>query len=239
MATVTPMTVVDDPGGGGQPLAEAWSHIRATMLLHQALEDFFQNRPDVLVASDLTWYWEEGNPRSAMTPDLMVVPISRPRDERERRSFMSWEEGGAIPAVVFEIVSGNSWQEDWDEKYHRYQEQGVREYFLFDPEGEALRPRLQGYRLSNSAYRRLKQSEMESELGFGLQVEEAMLRLIDSRTGRPIYTRAEAVAVERDRADSALLQAAAEQQRADSLQKEVDRLKALLQKHGHGNGGTL
>jgi Uma2 family endonuclease len=236
MATVTPMSVDDAPARDGRPDAGAWLHVRAVMLLHQALEDFFEDRPDVFVASDLTWYLDDADPPAAVTPDVMVIPTLGPRDPRQRRSFRSREEGGAVPAAVFEVVSQDSWREDLEEKFERYERLGVREYFLYDPEGASLVPRLQGHRLAAGAYRRLKQSELESELGFGLRVEDTMLRLVNTRTGRPVYTRAEAVAVERDRADNALLRAAAEQQRADALQAEVDRLRALLDRYGHREG---
>jgi Uma2 family endonuclease len=229
MATATP-TVVHYPSGDARPIAETWLHVRAIMWLHQALEDFFQNRPDVFIASDISWYWQEGNPSACVSPDVMVVPGVCPRDPRERRNFFSWAEGGAVPAVVFEVASQNTWREDLDEKFDRYEQLGVREYFLFDPEGLYLLPPLQGHRLSGAAYRRLRTNEMQSELGFGLRAEGSTLRLFDGRTGRPIPTRAEAVEAERDRADT-------EKLRADALESEVDRLKALLEKYTRANGG--
>jgi Uma2 family endonuclease len=236
MATATP-TVVHYPGEDGKPRAETWLHVRAIMLLHQALEDFFHGRPDVFVASDIFWYWEEGNPAACVSPDVMVVPGVGPRDPRDRRGFFAWDEGGATPAAVFEMVSRSTWREDLDEKYDRYEQLGVKEYFLFDPEGLQLVPPLQGYRLSGKAYRRLRTNELQSELGFGLRAEDSMLRLFDARTGRLIPTRAEAVEVERDRADTAQLRAAAEQQRADAMEVEVERLKALVRKSGGETGG--
>ncbi len=245
MATATP-AVIHYPSGDDKPMAETWLHVRAIMLLHQALEDFFQNRPDVFVASDISWYWQEGNPAACISPDVMVVPGVRERDPRDRRSFFSWEEGGAVPAVVFEMASRSTVNEDLGEKFWRYEELGVREYFLFDPEATHLVPVLQGFRLSGTAYRRLLAADgaLESELGFGIRVEGTMLRLVDGRTGRPIPTRAEAVEVERDRADNELLRAnaereraEAERQRADSLQAEVERLRAQLRRHGDASGG--
>ncbi len=241
MATATP-TVIHYPSGDGKPMAETWLHVRTIMLLHQSLEDFFQNRPDVFIASDIFWYWEEGNPAACTSPDVMVVPgVS----SRERRSFFSWEDGETVPAVVFEMASRSTVNEDLGEKFWRYEELGVREYFLYDPEATHLVPVLQGFRLNGTAYRRLLATEgvLESELGFRIRAEGTMLRLIDGRTGRPIPTRAEAIAVERDRADNELLRANAERERAeaerhraDSLQSEVERLKALLRKHGDTNG---
>jgi Uma2 family endonuclease len=200
-------------------MAETWLHVRAIMWLHQALEDFFRPRTDVFIASDLFWYWREGNAALKIAPDVMAIPGV---GARARRSFFSWEENGAIPAIVFEMASEGTWQDDLDDKYDRYEELGVKEYFLFDPEGLYLVPRLRGYRLNGTAYRRLRQTELTSELGFGLRAEDTMLRLIDLKTGQPIPTRAEAVEVER--------------QRADTLQVEVERLRALLQQFGHTNG---
>jgi len=232
MAIATPTTAIQYPSGDGKPTAETWLHVRAIMLLHQALEDFFHGRQDTFIASDIFWYWEEGNPKACIAPDVMVVPGVRERDPRERRSFFSWEEGGAVPAIVFEMASQNTWREDFDDKYDRYEELGVREYFLFDPEGQYLVPQLQGYRLSGKAYRRLRQTELVSELGFGLRVEDTVLRLFDGRTGQPIPTRLERA----ERADIELLRANAERERADALAAEVERLKALLRKHGEPNG---
>jgi len=53
MATGTPTVGIEYPSGDGKPMAETWLHIRAIMWLHQALEDFFRDRPDAFIASDL------------------------------------------------------------------------------------------------------------------------------------------------------------------------------------------
>lgn len=217
---------IEYPSGDGKPMAETGLHIQAIMLLHQALEDFFGAESDAFVASDLLWYWQEGSPDLKVAPDVMVVPgVGR----HPRRSFLSWEENGAIPAVVFEMASESTWRDGVDDKYDRYEQLGVREYFLFDPEGLYLVPRLQGYRLKGTAYRRLRQTELTSELGFGLRAEDSIIRLVDLKTGSPIPTRAEA-------AEAARREAAVERSRADALQAEVDRLRAMLQKPGETSG---
>lgn len=236
MSSVAPNSTIFYPSGDGEPMAETGIHVRAIELLHQALEDFFRDRPDVFTAADMFWYWKEGDAESKVAPDVMVVPGVGCHD---RRSFFSWEENGAVPAVVFEMASENTWREDLGTKFWRYEELGVREYFLFDPEGLYLVPVLQGFRLNRSAYRRLLSSDdvLESELGFKLRAEGQMLRLIDSRTGQPILTRAEAVERATQLADAEQRRADAEQQRANALQAEVDRLRAMLGQQGHTNGG--
>lgn len=226
MSIVEPSTPpIEYPSGDGKPMAETWLHVQAIMLLHQALEDFFGDKSDAFVASDLLWYWQEGSPERRVAPDVMVIPgVGR----HPRRSFFSWEEGGAVPAVVFEMASRGTVDEDLTAKFFQYEELGVREYFLFDPEGTNMVPRFQGYRLNGTAYRRLRDTELASELGFGLRAEETMLRLIDLKTGQPIPTRAEAVEAERQRADAEKQRADTEKQRADALQAEIEHLRAQL-----------
>ena len=72
----------------------------------------------------------------------------------ERRTYRLWEEGQS-PEVVFDISSRGSRLEDLGTKRAVYAMLGVREYFLYDPLGEYLRPPLQGYRLQDGKYQRL------------------------------------------------------------------------------------
>jgi hypothetical protein len=67
-------------------MGETMSHVQAIFLLHLALQDFFHCRTDVLIASDLFWYWEKGVPASCCAPYTMVV-LGVPAGHR--RSFFS------------------------------------------------------------------------------------------------------------------------------------------------------
>jgi Uma2 family endonuclease len=211
-------------------MAETGIHVQAIFWLHQALLSFFKNRPDVLVASDQFWYWIEGDPKTKLAPDVMIVPGV---GNHYRRTFNSWEEG-AIPFAVFEMASESTWRNDENEKYALLESLGVKEYFLFDPEGLYLSSPLKGYRLNNSAYRRIfpKQGEVESELGFNLRPEGMMLRVIDRQTGQPIPTYEEQAARFEEQAARLL----DEQRRAEALATEVERLKALLAQQAPASG---
>jgi Uma2 family endonuclease len=233
MSIATTAREIEYPSSDGQPMAETPLHVETIILLHQALQDFFHDRPDVFIASDVFWYWEEGNRNARIAPDVMVVPEVEPKDLSERRSFLSWEEGGAIPSAVFEIASRGTWEEDLEDKYDTYERLGVREYFVFDPEGAYLVPVLQGWRLHGKTYRRIKTAAIESRLGFRLRPEGMMLRLIDCRTGMPIPSRAEGVAAAQGRADSEKQRADSEKQRADALATELELLKQ--QRSGSGS----
>jgi Uma2 family endonuclease len=202
------------PSSDGKPMAETPIHVRAIMLLYQALEDVFTALTDVYIAADMFWYWEEGNPQARRAPDVMVVKgVGR----AERRSFFSWRENGAVPNVIVEFASEHTWREDLFEKRRLYAELGVREYFIFDPEALYLRPVLQGFRRNeHGLYVPLEPDTDErlksEELGLCLRGEGTMLRLVDAATGRVIPTREERVG--QLEAEVARLQALLEQKRA-------------------------
>lgn len=221
MATGTPDTTeVEYPESDGQPMAETPVHVEAIMLLHQALEDALG--PPWFVASDIFWYWEEGDRDTKVAPDVMVVPeVGR----TDRRSFKSWVEARQ-PVAVFEIASDGTWREDFGKKYDLYEFLGVPEYFIFDPEGRFVRPRLQGFRLQDGVYRRIPMdaadgSLVSRELGLVLRPDGPLLRLL-ARNNELVPTRAE--------------RAQREQLRAERAESEVERLKELLKKHGLANG---
>ncbi len=210
MPTELSAVAIEYPSSDGEPMAETQIHADAMIFLHQALQDFFAGRPDVF------WYWEEENNNARTAPDVIVVPGVEPRD---RRSFFSWEEDGPIPAVVFEMASEGTYRDDEGKTLLLYEQIGVPEYFLFDPEVAYLRTQLKGYRLNGGTYRRIRRTsgELESLLGFRPRAEGQMIRVYDAN-GTPLPTLLE-------RAD-------AQQQRADQLPAEIERPKTLLQKRG-------
>src|SRR5262249_13089291 len=72
---------------------------------------------------------------------------------RLRDSYKTWEEGGKLPDVIFEFTSRKTHREDTHTKRPLYEQVlKVPEYFLFDPTGDYLSPRLQGFRLVEGAY---------------------------------------------------------------------------------------
>ncbi len=188
---------VDYPETDGKPMAETDVHIDALLYLREALKDYFRDAPQVYVAGNMLLYYEEGNPAACVAPDVFVVQGVA---KRERRTYKLWEEGQP-PAVVFEITSRGSRLEDLGTKRVVYAMLGVREYFLYDPLGEYLRPPLQGYRLQEGEYQRLLpggEGELVSQvLGVELRVEAGRLRVIDPATGERLLTPAEAQAARR------------------------------------------
>src|SRR5262245_48656677 len=218
-----PGTQVDPlyPDSDGRPMGDTDFHNIALMLLRQALEDFFASREDVYVGANLVMYYEEGNPKARRDPDGLVAKNTA--GKHRRRSFRVWEEK-VVPCTLFEMASKDTWRVDLHEKPQLYAGIGVKEYFLFDPEGCYLDPVFRGFRTVKGKPVPMTLaadgSLVSKQLGLRLRPEGEMLRLIDLKTGEPILTRAE--------------RAEQEKQRAEELEAEVRRLKALLGENGPG-----
>lgn len=233
------------PDSDGRPMGDTDFHSAAQIWLRQALEDFFAAVLDVYVATNLLFYYEQGNPSGRRDPDVLVA---RGVGKHRRRSFRLWEES-VLPCTLFEIASENTWREDVGAKRELYARLGVPEYFLFDPEGRFIDPPLQGFRTENGQSVPLTPaadgSLTSEQLGLRLVPEGSMLRLIDLRTGEAVPTRAELAEREKQRAEQekkrATLEkrrATLEKKRADALAAEVERLKALLPPEARGEGGA-
>ena len=71
--TLRPAATVEYPSGDGQPMAENDWQLHAILDSVGALHDHFLERPDVYVSGDLFIYYEEGNPRARVAPDVFVA----------------------------------------------------------------------------------------------------------------------------------------------------------------------
>ena len=173
------------PESDGKPMGETDLHRDLMTDLIFALKWFLRST-QAYVAGNLFIYYEEGNPRAAVAPDVFVVLGV---EQRRRRIFQTWREGGRAPDVVIEITSKKTRKDDRERKPAIYAALGVREYFIFDPHGEYLEPPLQGYRLVQGAYERMTSDPLRSAvLNLELRQEDGMLRLYDPQTGERLPT---------------------------------------------------
>src|SRR5713226_187770 len=218
-----PGTTVDPlyPDSDGRPMGDTDFHSDALVWLRQALEDFFLLVPDVYVAMNILFYYEQGNPSARRDPDILVA---RGVGKHKRRSYRLWEEK-VLPRVFFEVASRKTWREDVGEKRQLYARLGIKEYIIFDPEARYVKPPFQGFRLRHGVYEQMKLARDGSlkskELGLRMVPEGNMLRLYDIKTGMPILTRAE--------------RAEQEQTRAAELTAENAALRAELRRLRNGN----
>jgi Uma2 family endonuclease len=180
------------PESDGEPMAETDAHLNEMIALLDGLKEYFREDPLVYVTGDIFLYYfdEEGN-RQSVSPDIFVV---RGIEKKQRRIY-NLEVEGKTPDVVIELTSISTKTEDLHTKRLIYAKLGVREYFLFDPYGETIRPALQGLRLENGAYSPMTGTRLHSEaLGLDLTIEGGRLRLYDPNTGERLRTYEEAEA---------------------------------------------
>ena len=242
--SVSPHEPVFYPESDGEPMAETDVHRREMLALLDIFEWHFRDEPMVYVAGNNFLYYEEGNPKAAVSPDVYVV---RGVSNEQRRTYQLWKEQGHAPCFVMELSSRSTWLEDHGNKKAVYAMLGVSEYFMFDPEGEALEPALQGYRLgADGNYHRLSPDGegvlLAEMLGLSLWVDSEMrLQVRDASTGeviaRPQVVRAERDAAVRER-DELAREREAVSRELDAVARERDALVArLAELEGKVGGG--
>ena len=239
-AAATNYAVVLDPkayagiplvGEDDQPMDTPWHRDCMTLLI--ALVAYHnRTRNDYYVGGNNFIYFnpDQARNRDYRGPDFFYIKDGVDRG-RERPYWAVWEEGGRLPDVVIELLSPSTEDEDRTTKYAIY-EQTLRtpEYFLYDP----LTRVLEGFRLVGGAYQPLEPNDRgwlwSDELGLWLGLWEGYY-ILSRATWLRLFTR---------EGELVLLADEDERRRADSAEREVERLKALLAQQtnqaGKGNG---
>lgn len=214
-------------------MAETATHCRNFVALIDVLNHHFADDPEVYVWGNLFVYYERGNKRKHVTPDLFFVRgVTK---DKSRDYFLCWEEG-RTPDFVIELTSKSTRKEDFGKKKLLYQNiLKVHEYFLFDPHGEYLDPPLQGFRLRQDEYVPLHEIDgrLPSEvLGLHFEAHGADLRVYDPAIGRWLLTSAERLdeaTAERERVMAEHDRVMAENDRVmaenEQLKRELARLR--------------
>jgi len=90
------------------------------------------------VGADQFIYYRKHDPRGRVAPDVYVLDGVRPG--RRIRTWKTWLDG-APPSFALEVVSGDV-AKDYEKSPERYDECGVRELVVFDPDFEEERDRI-------------------------------------------------------------------------------------------------
>jgi Uma2 family endonuclease len=211
---------VEYPERDGKPMAETDVHRDEMIALIQALDYFFRDQPEVYVSGNLLLYYQEGDPKKSVAPDVLVV---KGIPKHKRRIYRLWVEGRP-PDVIIELTSKSTRTKDLVTNRRRYRLMGVREYLLFDPLGEYLTPALQGFRLVGRRYARMQAARdgslISRELGMRVVAVGHRLRLIDLASGKPLLRPDEEA--DAHRAEAAARRAA--EQRAEKLAARLREL---------------
>ena len=214
---------VEYPTTDGRPMGETEHHIDELIDTLTVLRDWFAAAPNVYVGGNMLLFYEEGNRRKHVSPDIFVTREIPKKPKREY--YLVWKEGKA-PDFVAEITSRTTKREDEKKKLILYRDVlRVPEYFLFDPRAEYLDPPLQGFRLVAGDYVPIApiNGRLPSVvLGLHLAREGQNLRMYNPTTGQRLLTPREARQAAEQRA------VAAEAAR-NSLAEENERLRREIE----------
>jgi Uma2 family endonuclease len=206
-------------------MAETDDHRELMGALIQVLAVFFALDPLVYVSGNLLLFYERGNRRRHVSPDVFVV---KGVPKRRRPNYLIWEEGRG-PAFVIELTSSSTKDEDLEDKYRLYQDVlCVPEYFLFDPHGDYLNPPLRGYRLEQGQYVAIEAVDgrlPSAVLGLHLERHGGELRLYNPVTRHWLLTSEERrvqAEAEREQEQAARRQAEEDRQREEAARRQAE-----------------
>ena len=108
---------------------------RRRMELVLALRDWLkEHHPDAWVCSDINIYYQQGNPRVVVAPDVAVAFGVNKAAVENNPTYKVWE-AGAVPVFALEIASHTTYKRDLREKPSTFADLGVAEYWRLDPTG--------------------------------------------------------------------------------------------------------
>jgi Uma2 family endonuclease len=151
-------------------MPEGIIHYLLGVRLVSTLLAFFSEQDDVKVFGNLMFYYEEGNAKKVISPDIMLCFNLQ---KMPTRVYKLWTEK-VVPSVIIEIASESTWDKDLTSKLAIYQRLGVSEYYIFDVEYKCLRRPLMAFRLVDFVY---EEVELENNRVFSPSLN---LELVDT-----------------------------------------------------------
>jgi Uma2 family endonuclease len=219
--------VANLPESDGKPMAETPKHLQEMKESLNVLEEYFRLQSDVTVYANIfVYYLDENGLLKRVSPDILVA--RGVANDQERRVYAVEREGKG-PDLVIEFTSKKTKKIDLGRKRRIYAWLEVKEYFLFDPYGEYLKPRFQGFQLIGGEYVPMTMAASEPRLysevlDLDLVVEGNSLRFYDSHTGERLRTYREAE-VER-RQEAAFRKTAERKAQQEALARQTAEEKA-------------
>lgn len=228
-----------------EPEMESSQHHKQAVLLEKTLERWWRDRHDYFIGVNLTVYFsrEQLKTRDFRGPDFFLVLDT---EQRERTSWVVWEEGGKYPDLIIELLSDSTEDIDREIKKEIYQDRfRTAEYYWFSP----VTQEFVGWRLVNRHYEEIPPDERgwrwSGVLGLYLGIAEGHLRYF-TRAGALVPTPEEGeqqaweqagqaeqrAEQEQVRAEQERQRAEQEHQRAEQEHQRAERLAAQLRALG-------
>ncbi len=203
------------PSSDGKPVAETYDHLYAILITLEVLRQYLTGQQATVLGNQFLYY-SKGFPKLRIAPDVMVIFDVQPGG---RDNYKIWEEG-QVPAVIFEITSPGTKDRDINFKKDLYAQLEVKEYWLFDPKGQWIPEKLQGYRLRGETYE-LITDNLSEPLKLRLAVEDKLIGFYRLDTGEKLLIPSELAAA----LEQAQAQAEQERQRREEIEAQLARYR--------------
>ncbi len=217
------------PESDGEPMAETGKHVRLLLDMIETIDRHFQDAPDVHVCGNMFIYYEEGNPRKVISPDVFMV---RGVSKKDLRTYKTWEQQPYLDFVL-ELASPSTFSRDFAEKKDIYEQiLRVKEYYIYDPYHE-IQPSFIGFRLVGSSYEEIDfvEGRLPSEvLGLELGEHEGVLRLYDPIKDLWFGPSREHLGEAENRASEAENRAEQEARARQEAEAELEKLRDALKR---------
>jgi Uma2 family endonuclease len=211
------------PSTNGLPFAETYDNFYALVVIFQVLKQYLSGRQATVLANQF-FYYVKGYPNIRLDPDIMVIFNVAPGG---RDIYASWsDDEEPVPSVIFEITCEATKGQDRSFKKTIYDQLCVQEYWIFDPKGEWMEPRLVGYRFQGETYEAIKDNRSEM-LGLRLEVEDKLIAFYREDSGEKLLTPDEMVQVLQQEVEARKQAEAKTQEALEEVEKLKQRLLSL------------
>ncbi|MEB3882194.1 Uma2 family endonuclease [Lyngbya sp. CCY1209] len=199
-----------------EPPLESYLHLQQIILLLNCLDWLWRDKTDYFAAGNLSIYYspEQVKTKDFRGPDFFVVLNT---EQKPRKSWVVWEEGGKYPHVIIELLSNSTANVDRNTKKQIYQEIfRTPEYFWFSPDTSEFR----GFHLVNGEYQDIQPSDRgylwSHQLQLFLGIYENKLRFFTA-DGDLVPTPEESATNEKQQRELAEQQLETERQQKEKL----------------------
>ncbi len=228
LAGIDALPTEDDlPCDDGEPM-ETPRHRDQMITLIYSLKTYWSDRTNYYVSGNMFLHYDPQSRRKFRGPDFFLVLDV---DNRERKSWVVWQEGMRFPDIIIELLSDTTREIDKGEKKALYERVfHTSEYYLYDP----LSQDFVGYHLQSGRYQPVEpdaQGRVYSPLAdLSLVVRDKWLRWM-TPAGVILPTPEELAKQERQRAEQAEQRADQEQQRAEQERQRAEQAEQLLERY--------
>ncbi len=210
------------PESDGKPMAETDIHRILLLELVGVLQYAF---PEAYVSGNICLYYEEGNPKKMISPDVLLC---RSQSRDIKRVYLAWEPDAQLDLVI-ELSSASTKRVDYNKKKQLYAEiLQVPYYVIFDPE----RLTLNAFVLQDGEYQDLKIENGHctlDKLNISLGIDTDRLLRVFDRYGRPVLTSDERAEQAEGQLEQAKAQAKQAEGQLEQVKEQVTQAKGQME----------